>query len=455
MRNLLLCFFIFSLLPLVAQDLEPETPAVRRDPQWHASYASLGALSTSLALDAQGNLYSAGTFQMAMEAGDTPIQISFPHFRESFPNQPFVQKHNAQGELLWTVYGIGRARTNDVLASPDGSVFITGELWEGYLIFVSANGQKDSLPMPPKAYRGLYLAQFSADGKFIRAAFFNDLDHACGMSLAMDSQGRIMVAGNFMWRQESELKRNWLLLRYRPDLSLDWWKSGDSSGRSMFLDVVVDHRDAIYAAGWYSEALQVEEERLTVDQHSYQMGLVVKWDENGQLAWFQGAVTEEAANKELVINAIAVDARRKVYLTGSHYQRLYLARLKRSGKRDWYNRSKGRSSYPFGMIWNGRDLVVYGHGYGSSFLNLKQETLFAYQAKASTDFFVLQANRRGKWERFLVGGGYATDYATAAQVWEDHLILLGHDLGGLAIEFDAIHLPKGQPRIWLGTWDWK
>lgn len=454
MRNFFFYLFIFGSLSLFAQDLDPETAGARRDPDWQTSYSSLGFLSTSLSRDAQGNVFSAGTFQTAMEAGGTSFQITAPHFRESFPNQPFLQKHTAQGELLWTVYGIGRGRVNDVLASADGSVFITGELWEGYMIFVSADGKKDSLPMPKKAYRGLYLAKFSSEGQLLNTSFYNGLDHACGVALAMDSQGRIIVAGNYMWRNGVELKRNWLLMRYQADLSLDWLQAGDSIGRSMFLDVVVDHRDAIYAAGWYADELHIENDTLKVEHHD-QMGLAVKWDEGGKLEWLQGSISYEGlGGSQSVVNAIAVDRWRRVYLTGTQFQRLYIARLKRNGKRDWYNRSKGRSSYPFGMLWNGRDLVVYGHGYGSSFLNYDLETDYAYLAKASTDFFVLQASRRGKWERFLLGGGYGTDYATGAVIWEDQLIVLGHDLGGVPIEFDKIHLPKGRPRVWLASWAW-
>ncbi len=449
---------LFCLLmlasPLLGQDLKPESSDIRIDPAWLQSYPTMGVLSSSLAADPQGNTYSGGTFQTALMVGDTNYQVGDIGLRESFPNIPFVQKHSSSGQHLWTVFAEGQGRLNDIVVSDDGSVFFTGEFWRGILVVLSSNGERDTIITPPKAYRGLYIVKLNTDGVFQNATFFNKLSHANGAAIALDSKGGLIVAGNYMYREEIQLKRNWLLMRYHPNLELDWLRAGDSTGRSALLGLSLDGRDNIYVCGWYASALSMGNEELKLN-HDTQKALIAKWEGTGNLTWLQSALTEpEESSSQVVVNDILVDYWHRVYISGAQFQRLFLAELDRDGELDWLKRVDGRSSYCFGLAWgkHGR-ILVYGHGYGSSFWR-DSEPQISYIANGSTDFFIVEATRSGRVKDLIVGGGGGTDYLTDLVYHKGEVLAIGHDLGGLPIRFKEKELPKGRPRVWLAGWKW-
>lgn len=433
-----------------AQELAPESPGLRSDPEWLRFYESSGFLSSSLDLDAQGNIYSGGSFQSTLAVSDTIYEMPRLSFRRSSPNYPFVQKHTADGDLQWTVFAEGQARLNALVISPDSAVLISGEVWSDDLVFVSSNGQRDSLAKPHEQYeRGLYLAKFTKEGVFQGAAFYRDLPHANASELAIDSKGQIWVAGNYMYRQESELKRNWLLLRYNAQLQRQLVFAGDSSGRSAINTIALDGRDQLYLGGWFSNHLNFFNQGIDV-AHDTQKSFVAKLNSDGELRWCNTAISDpHEMHTQVVINEIELDFWHRIYLSGSIFSRYFLMQLERDGDLDWMKRCEGRSSYPFGMEWAKKDLVIYGHGYGSTFTALKGETKLSYKARASTDGFILREGRHGDLKQGILLGGEGTDYITAVKWREGKIYVLGHNLGGRETEFGGQSIPAGRPKMWL------
>lgn len=453
MKLILPLVFVFSFGSLWAQDLEPETANKRPDPVWVKSYASKGFLSTSMDIDPELNLYTGGSFQSYLICPDTVYEMATKRFRETSPNQLFVQKHNQNGDLQWTAYADGQARLNDLVIGVDGDIFITGEVWSEDLLFVSSNGRRDSLKKPHKEYeRGLYLAQFSPDGLLKDAVFFSDLPSANGVALAQNSKGQIWLAGNYFYREESELKRSWLLLSFNPNLSLSKIMAGDSSGRSGLSSIAIDSRDQLYLGAWYAEHLSFMSVKMDLE-HQSQKPMLAKLNPEGDLIWCNTAIVDpNESGSHGVINDLHVDFWHRVYFTGQLWT-YFIGKLDRDGGLDWMKTSTGRSSYAFGMERIEGDLLVYGHGYGSTFTSLKSAPSYSYQAKASTDFFILREGRRGKLKQAAFNGGMGTDYITAVKWHKGKLYALGHDLGGPAIEFGDQSLEKGQAKMWLACFE--
>ncbi|WP_421750525.1 hypothetical protein [Croceimicrobium sp.] len=441
---------------LSAQDLAPESPNLRQDPLWFKYNRSYGFLSTSLDVDEKGNIYTGGTFQTTLDCLDTVYEMPRRPFRETFANFPFVQKFSEKGDLLWTVRVSGQARLHDLKVDAESSVYICGEVWSSDLVFMSTNGQLDSIKIDPKLYRGLYLAKLDSNGVFQQATFYGKLPHSNASAMALTEEGEVVLAGNYMYREQNEIIRNWLLMKYDANFQQKWLRAGDSAGRSNLITIALDGWGHIYAGGSYAEHLKIEEKEYNL-RHETHKAFVAKWNEEGELKWLNGAITDTAdQHGQTVVNELRVDWWHRIYFAGSIFSRLAVGKLQRDGDLAWYHRSAGRSSYPFGMEWKDqKNLLLYGHGYGGTFSSRKGATEISYQVKGSTDFFVIEESKRGELKRALVGGAEGTDYATALFWRKGKLYLLGHDLGGPDVVFQTQSIESNRPVMWLACWDWE
>lgn len=451
----LLLVLLFFQVDIRAQDLAPETEGLRKDPEWVKMYQSKGFLTTSMDMDAEHNLYTAGTFQSYLSYGDSNVAYIEKGYRQSFPNHVFLQKHSLKGDLKWTVYADGMARLHDLKVEAGGSVLITGEVWSAAMVFTSSDGRRDSLKKDGEYDHGSYIARFSAEGILLQAHYYGRFTNDNAQSIALAPDGSVILAGNYMHRKDSELLRNWLLMSLNPDLSLKWLQAGDSLKRSAIRDVVVDRKGRITVVGWYTEHLKVGAELLE-SKSSGQLEWLAQFEEDGELCWLNHNIYRvDSPVWGVVINELSLDTWGRVLITGGNQPFFVVGRLKRNGSIDWLRKTAGRSSYSYGMRRKADgNILAYGHGYGSSFESRDEEGAMAYQSKGSTDFLCVEYSRKGELENMLVGGGLATDYLTAVFWHEGKLYALGHDLGGPAIVFGDQSLPKGYPKMWLACWDW-
>jgi len=441
---------------LSAQDLAPESPNLRQDPLWFKYNTSYGFLSTSLDVDEKGNIYTGGTFQTGLDCIDTAYDMPPLSYRETFADFPFIQKYNEQGDLLWTVRVWGQARLHDLKVDAESSVYFCGEVWSSDLVFISANGQIDSLKMIPDLRHGLYLAKLDSNGVFQQAIFDGNLPYSKALAMALTEESEVVLAGNYMYRKEREVIRNWLLLKYDRGFQQKWMHAGDSAGRSNLLTIDLDGRGNIYAGGAYAGHLKIDDQECNL-RHETNKAFVAKWNEEGELKWLNGAITDTTdQHAQTVVNELRVDWWHRIYFAGSIFSRLTVGKLQRDGDLAWRHRSEGRSSYAFGMEWKDRkNLLLYGHGYGSTFNSRKGAPEISYQVKGSTDFFVIEESKRGELKRVLVGGAEGTDYATALFWRKGKLYLLGHDLGGPDVVFRSQSIESNRPVMWLACWDWE
>jgi len=450
-------------LPLLssAQDLEPESSGLRKTPIWLQHYGSGGFLSTSLVYDGISSLYIGGTFKEYIKLPDSLLRIDPRRYRVNFANQPFVQKHDLRGNLQWTIFADGDARLHDMAIDPDGSIVFVGEVWSKDLVFVSADGSRDSLVKPQPLDHGCYVARFSADGQYIDSYYHQKLRGGTAQSVAITDNGSVILAGHHFYREGSESKRNWMIIQLFKDFSpLGVWL-GDSTGRSSITDLIIDSKGETFLCGWYSTELNFYgEQRKTLS--SDQKGFIARLNTDGDLEWINDHIIwDPLAPGQFTLSQLAIDHRNRVYFIGNAASQTVLGRISRRGKPKWFKRSQGRTNTAFGMTLKGKDgLVAFGHGYGGSFFggepdyDWKGPWDISYQSAGSTDFFVLDTDRKGNLDSFLVGGGRGTDYASAAVWINGRLFLLGHDLGGPEIRMGQMQVPTGSARLWLACFDW-
>lgn len=466
MKKCVLLLGLFASLVSSAQSRLTES-ALRSDPIWFNHYESRGFLSTSLSLDEAGNIYTGGTFESFLATPDTVFEMPRLPFRETFANYPWLQKHDPNGKLQWTAYAMGQARLHDIALDDKGHIYITGEVWSNSLVFVSANGQQDSLDKAGDYHRGAYIAKFNAEGQLLKSYYFSLNRHESFNSLVIDSKGQLILGGNYLYSQNSELKRSYLLLKMSADLAPLWVMDGDTLGYSQINSLTVDGSDNIYVGGSYTLDLKMAQKQVS-SPHQNQQAFIAKLSAKGKLKWLQGEVIgPENAGSQMVINGIALDFWRNVYFTGSRFGgRFYLAKLDRKGQPKWITASRpsNRSNYPFGLTErDNKELLVFGHGYGGSFLSTDPVDTLSYTANGSTDFFIGQISKKGRLEKFLFGGGRGSDYVTDIAFRDGKIYVLGHDLGGPPVVFkeQSIHAEsrftysKKGPVMWLACFEWE
>ncbi len=457
--------FVLSLFNPKAQAQENEPKGNRPDPIWFRHYESRRFFSNALSLDKAGNIYSGGSFESYFLTPDTAYQIPPGPFRETFANQLWFQKHDTAGDLQWTFHARGQARLHSLCHDDAGNAYFTGEVWSDHLVFVSANGREDSLKKPQEYSRGIYVAKVSPNGQLLASTYFSLERSDNANTMAIDSKNNIILGGNYMYRKGSEAIRSFLLLKLAPDLSPLWMMDGDTIGRSQILDLSLDGSDNIYIAGGYTEDLKIGNRHLQTG-HQSQKAFVAKLSDDGKLKWLQGALTDpNEPHSQVVVNAICVDFWRRVYIAGSRFGRLYLAKLNRQGEQKWITgrQPSNRSNYSFDLLKNGSSLWVAGHGYGGSIFSSEGGDTISYLSKGSTDFFIGQWDLKGQIQKIQFGGGAGTDYATALAQGDGKVYVLGHDLGGPPVEFGQNQIDeskrkgylRGGPVMWLACFDWE
>lgn len=460
--------FMFSVFllqfanELVAQDLAAESEGLRKDPIWLNTSYSKGFLSTSLVLDDEGSIYTGGTFQTFFSSNDLAIDMPRLSHLENSPNYPFLQKHYSNGTLAWTKYAIGQGRLHALAVDKENNIYISGEVWSSDLIFTSKMGERDSLDKPNGISNGIYLAKFNPQGVLIASTYFSFERQDNVAAMAIDSEGNIILAGNYSYTLDSESISSYLLVKFDSNLKLLWHKDGGELGRSRFTAIHINAKGHMYLGGTFSNRLEIGE-RVLLNNHHAQKPFVAKLNKNGDLKWLQAEIIESSNAQSFgTISGISADKWGKVYFSGSIFSRLYFAKLKRRGAIKWKVISGGRSSYPFGLEnIEGRNFILYGHGYGSSFWSHPKGDTLSYQSKGSTDFFILDYSSKSQLKGLLVGGGEGTDYISSMAFRDGKIYVLGHDLGGPPIEFGVHKTENSQaykyrrPKLWLACFEWE
>ena len=137
--------------------------------------------AVSLAIDEQGNVYGTGTFQDALQVGDTILKA--PKLGA------YLVKYAANGDLQWArLIGKGGMDSGKSLALDKSSnVYVTGYVWD-------VSTMNDVLSHTSKQRRA-FVARYDPQGTLL---WMNELEgESMGASISTDGQGDIYVGGAF------------------------------------------------------------------------------------------------------------------------------------------------------------------------------------------------------------------------------------------------------------------
>ena len=277
---------------------------------WAKSFGGKGEdFGYSIAIDANGNVYSTGYFSdtVDFDPGPDSMKISAVGFLDAF-----IQKLDANGNLLW-VKSFGEDGDDvgfSIKVDAKGNVYTTG--------FIFA--------------RDIFIQKLDTQGNFLWAKFFGGNNSEEGKSIVIDEGGNIYTTGYFSDTVDFDPGTGVVNLsavggsdafiqKLDPDGNFLWAKSFGGRARSLkgdFTDqvysIAIDVTGSVYTTGYFSDTVDFDPgtgvANLTAvgDRDAF----IQKLDSNGNFIW-----AKSFGGKSMDVGfSINVDAANNIYTTG-------------------------------------------------------------------------------------------------------------------------------------------
>lgn len=374
----------------------------------------------AIVCDAQGNTYVTGTFQGAVQFGNT-------YFDTGTDTDIFVAKLDPQGNWLWAKRA-GNDEYND--SGEDIAIDAAGNLYlAGWFNQVATF---DNLGVVTQGGIGAYVAKLSPAGQWLWVNQANGSHPVHGYCVTTSENGHAVVAGCFVeedffgshsvtcdygdkiWVAETDADGNWI-----------WAETGGSQDWTEApLDLATDSVGNSYLTGYFQ--MQALFGTTTLTSGGPYSSFVAKLSDGGDWLWAVQAVSLELNEG----HGMACDAQGNAFVTGvftetalfgahsleapgSYQDEIYLAKLSPSG--DWLWAIQGGGSHDdWGWdvdVASDGTCFVTGSVVGTVAFGPHQLLSYATQDQV----FVAKADADGNWLwATRAHGGFAVGYGVDA-----------------------------------------
>ncbi len=278
----------------------------------------------SIAVDANGNVYTTGTFVATVDFDPGPLT----HNMTSAGIQDiFISKFDAEGNFLWakqfgsTSYNFGYSITVDVI----GNVYTTGQ-FVGVVDFDPGPGVTN---LDGGGGSSAYVSKLDASGNFLWAKHISG-NFSSGQSIAVGANGNVYTTGWFAltadfdpgggtFNMTSFGAADIFVNKLDASGNFLWAKQmGGTSDQETGYSITVDANQNVYTTGNFSGTADFDPGPATFNLTT-PFGLfdifVSKLDASGNFIWAKQMGDIGASND--IGRAITVDASGNVYTTGS------------------------------------------------------------------------------------------------------------------------------------------
>lgn len=300
-------------------------PANAQNFEWARSFGgNSGELSEAIALDASGNVYTAGYFQSTVDF-DPGTGVSSITAVGNF--DVFVQKMDASGNFIWarTFGGVLHDKCFSIAIDASGNVYTTGifrdtvDFDPGIGVYeLVSNGTDD-----------IFIQKMDSAGNFIWARSFGGITTDVANSIAVDTWGNVYTTGHFVDTVDFDpgpgvnnlvsgagVLSAIFIQKLDASGNFVWAKSfGENDGSGTGSSIALDASGNIYTTGTYIGTLDFDlgpgVSNLVSVAHGQDFFLL-KLDSLGDFVWAKscgGAGSDGGSS-------VAVDAYGNVYATG-------------------------------------------------------------------------------------------------------------------------------------------
>lgn len=281
--------------------------------QWAKSAGGLScsASATSIASDAQGNMYITGDFVGGnMIFGTTTVPPS-----SMANNTVFVAKYSKEGNVLWAKsceQGFN-AGSSAIATDAQGNVYVTGYFGSwikfGTITLNATNAESD-----------IFIAKFNSSGSVLWAKKAGSTGFDESRGIATDSDGNVIFCGSFSGATAifdtktvtGGGEANLFIAKYDSNGSALWAKGGTSTGITTTASVRTDASKNVYVTGQYMNAALTLGTSTLANSGSSDI-FIAKYDPSGNVTWAKGMGGTSADAP----GDIAVDATGNVYVSGT------------------------------------------------------------------------------------------------------------------------------------------
>ncbi len=441
--------------------------------------AQIGGLGPEIAFDvtetSDGRLCATGTFFNTAEfgAGERRVSLVADHIQDIY-----LACYTRDGELATAVqFGTRQGEEPRAIAAlPGGDVVITG-------YFTSAFGVGKSAATQAAGGPDIFLSRIDADGKEVWTKRFGGKSADIGSALAVNSDGDILLAGNFRDVMTFEAggktrklvsagDRDAFVLKLTADGEALWGRSFGGPGRDEALRVTNDAGGRVLVAGvFHKEARLADSSAPSMIALGNSDAFLFAFESNGDLAWSK----QIAGKNREHVSGLASDSEGHVYLAGSFLQTIvtpagnslvsagstdiFLVKFDRDGGQLWAHRLGGEQvDEAFDLDITPEDSVlISGHFQGrSDFAPGEQVFEMTSTGEGNSDAFLLEIDGAGQIRAALIGTGQGVEMAFAvAALAEGGLVTAGlfnQDLDLHLAGFEAIK-KRGKTDVFLARLD--
>ncbi|MCB2378804.1 SBBP repeat-containing protein [Hymenobacter sp. BT635] len=398
--------------------------------QWQWAYQASGPGSkqaTSIAFDASGNAYVAGTFGGGSATfGTTTLTAA--------GNGVFVAKLSATGQWQWaTNAGSDNANSAaDLALDASGNAYLTG-YFSGVSATFGSFTLNNTYPVAGSGLTDAYVAKLSPAGQWLWASKSEGQNSEEPSSLALDAGGNVYVAGGFRGfsagfgttRLTNSGSTDVFVAKLSTSGQWLWATQATGAVNEDFASLAVDAAGNAYLTGSTNSPRTTFGGIILTNtfRDNYASAVyAAKLNSSGQWQW----VAQSSGQSAVYPGTLTLDASNNIFLAGfyqtgnltfgsttlrnSGVSDLYVARLTTAGQWQWAMNSDGGSRSSVSNVAVDAAGNVYSIGIFSGSLTLGSTTLVGNN---NNDLFVAKRSPAGQWlwvaqpagtARF--GGGY-------------------------------------------------
>lgn len=279
-------------------------------------------LGFALATDAEGNVYTTGSFDGLV---DFDPGVGVFNLDAGVNWNTFILKHNANGDFLWAkqLFG-GQNEGTGIAIDEEGDLYICGDFNET----VDFDPSIANYNLTSNGGNDMYILKLNSDGEFIWAKHAGGDEYDWGTYVDVDNLGNVVVTGRFRLTVDfnpdeadeffisSNGDLDIFILKLNSEGDFIWVKNIGAEERDLSGSVLVTEDRSIISTGQFSGTVDFDPNAgvFNLTSTGTYNCFVSKLDENGDFVW---AKVIEATGHSTGVE-IQNDPAGNLYLTGTY-----------------------------------------------------------------------------------------------------------------------------------------
>jgi hypothetical protein len=278
-------------------------------PLWLTSASGLGDnFSYDIGVDSDGGVFICGKFKGTTNFGGTALTSNGDFF------DAYTAKLDNNGTWLWARKGGGPAddSAEDIAVSQSGIALVTGYFHE------TAFFQPENLESAGET--DVFIASYTTDGSLQWIQEEGGESWDAGWGIHLDSDNNIFVTGEFIGEaifdtitvSTGNTADDMFLARYNIQGDIQWVANNSSGLYTAGVGLDTDEGEGVYVSGFFEHQTNFGDTTLSSVTRSFFIG---RYDYSGNLEWVRGGVGGEFTTDSQA-RSVACNDDNRVYLAG-------------------------------------------------------------------------------------------------------------------------------------------